>query len=164
NGIIRSGQEDAGIGADDRAGCALLWLFKDSGHNILVINGEERGQPTAHYLVSEHSDILREIQNSSFMIEFDRRNAKDYKVYYIPVTAEFQDYLERETGYSESDKSAVTDICVLCTEGCCGANVSVCYYDEHSPDECINVKEWLHNYDIMAKMLAKPLKKYNLFV
>jgi hypothetical protein len=137
DGIIRSAQEGVGIGADDRAGCALLWLFKDSGHNILVIGGEEFGQPTAHYLVKSQPDILQEIQNSSFMLELDRRTKEAYRCYNIPVTQEFRDYIEAETGYNEREKGGITDICILCTEGCCGVNVSVSYYNAHSTDEYI---------------------------
>ena len=162
NTTISSGQADVGIGADDRAGCAMLWLFKDSGHNLLVFDGEECGQKGARYLVTNFPDILKEIQQSSFMIEFDRRGANDYKVYSIPVTKEFVDYIENETGYTEPDKRSVTDICVLCTDGCCGVNLSVSYYNEHLPSEEIIVNGWLHNYEVMQKMLAKPLKKYIL--
>ena len=162
NDIISSAQDTVGIGADDRAGCALLWLLRDGGHNILVIGGEEFGQPAAHYLVSHHPDILKEIQNSSFMIEFDRRTAKAYITYNIPVTTKFRKYIERETNYEEIEKSGITDICILCTEGCCGVNVSVSYYNAHHSNEYINLKEWLYNYEVVSKMLAKPLKKYRL--
>ena len=31
---IRSAQKGVGIDADDRAGCAILWLLKDLGHNL----------------------------------------------------------------------------------------------------------------------------------
>ena len=160
--IIRSAQEGIGIGADDRAGCALLWLLKDSGHNILVIDGEEKGQPGTRWLVSEHSNIVNEIRNSSFMLEFDRRTAKAYTAYNVPVTTEFRQYIEEETGYTDHDRSGITDICIICTEGCCGINVSVSYYNAHRSDEYINVKEWLHNYEIIERMLAKPLAKYTL--
>ncbi len=36
--VYRSSEYDEGIGADDRAGCAILWLLKDSGHSLLVTN------------------------------------------------------------------------------------------------------------------------------
>ena len=38
NGIFSSGEETCGIGADDRAGCAMLWKLKDSGHSILILD------------------------------------------------------------------------------------------------------------------------------
>ena len=162
DGMIRSTQDGVGIGADDRAGCALLWLLKDSGHNILVMDGEERGQRGSHYLAEEYPDILKELQNSSFMVQLDRRNARDYKCYNIPVTEEFRQYIENETNYVDAGKSSRTDICVLCTEGCCGVNFSIGYYNEHTPDEYINVEEWIHTYNTVSKMLAKPLTRYSL--
>jgi hypothetical protein len=76
--ISRSVEKDAGIGADDRAGCALLWLFRDSGYNILVFDGEKCGGRGANFLKYYHQDILQEVQNSSFMLEFDRKTAKAY--------------------------------------------------------------------------------------
>lgn len=42
--------EEYGIGADDRAGCAILWMLKDSGHSLLVTDGEEHGQIGANHI------------------------------------------------------------------------------------------------------------------
>lgn len=36
-GIYRSGTPYCGIGADDRAGCAILYLLKDFGHSLLRV-------------------------------------------------------------------------------------------------------------------------------
>jgi len=163
NSIIRSAQESVGIGADDRAGCAMAWLLKDVGHNILIFDGEERGQHGSCYLVESQPEILQEIRNSSFMLEFDRRTAKAYTAYNcIPVTTEFRNYIESETGYTDHDQRGITDVCIICSKGCCGVNVSVSYYNAHSPDEYIVVNEWLHNYDVMLKMLSKPVRRYEL--
>ena len=50
NGIYKSAEqnEEIGIGADDRAGVAILYLLKDSGHSLLVLNGEEIGSIGAY--------------------------------------------------------------------------------------------------------------------
>ncbi len=45
---IRAVNEESGLGADDRAGCAMLWLLKDLGHSLLVTNGEEKGRKALH--------------------------------------------------------------------------------------------------------------------
>jgi len=161
--IIRSAQKGVGIGADDRAGCAILWLLKDLGHNLLIVDGEESGLVGTKYLINHHPDILQEIRNSSFVLEFDRRTFMAYTAYNcIPISQEFRDFIESETGYTDHDRSGVTDVCEICKEGCCGINISVSYYDAHSPDEYINVKEWLNNYEIALKLLSKPLKRYKL--
>ena len=69
-----------GIGADDRAGCAILWLLRDTGHSLLILNGEESGQQGANYLKNECPDLFKEINQHHFALQFDRRNASDYKV------------------------------------------------------------------------------------
>ena len=161
DGIIKSDEPNDGIGADDRAGCAMLWLLKDLGHNLLIIDGEESGGIGASYLKKHHQEILQEVQNSSFMLEFDRKTALAYAKYDLPVTKKFIEYLEKETGYKD-DGGGFTDICVIGHEGCCSANVSVSYYNHHTSKEYINVKEWLNNYEIYKKMLSKPLTRYEL--
>ena len=168
DGIIRSGQDGVGLGADDRAGCAILWLLKDTGHNLLIFDGEESNPyppncKGSSFLIKKHSDILKEIRNSSFMLEFDRRTAKAYTAYNsIRISQEFRDYLEIETGYTDHDQCGYTDVCVLCAKGCCGVNISVSYYNAHSSNENINVIEWVQNYETYRKMLSKPLKRYEL--
>jgi hypothetical protein len=162
DGVISSAISAAGIGADDRAGCAILWLLRNSGHNLLILD-EEHGQHGAWFLRDSHPDILAEIQASSFMLEFDRINATDYKVYDIPVTEEFRSYIETKTGYKDAGPGSFTDICVLCTAGCCAANLSVGFYDEHREEESINVSDWLNTYNIVKKMLELPLSRFELY-
>ena len=44
DGAIYSINEgNIGLGADDRAGCAILWLLRNSGHSLLITDGEEDG-------------------------------------------------------------------------------------------------------------------------
>ncbi len=164
NGVIKSTTEDIGLGADDRAGCAILWLLRNSGHNLLVTDGEEHGQIGAKWLVSRNTDIAKIIYNSSFLIQFDRRNGSDYKFYDIPVSNEFENYIQQETGYTNAGKRSFTDIVTLCEnpESCCGVNLSVGYYNEHKPSETLNIKEWRNTLKIAEKMLAKPLKRFPL--
>ena len=163
NGIYRSGEQDemTGIGADDRAGCAILYLLKDSGHSLLVLNGEELGSVAACTIQAKHKELYDELNNHQYMIEFDRRNASDYKVYNLPVSQEFKNFIEEKTGYKEADKSSSTDITILCSK-ICGVNLSIGYYDEHSPDEILVYKEWKHTLDIVRKMLEEPQKKFPL--
>ncbi len=52
NGIIRNLK--GGLGADDRAGCAMIWLLKEMGHSILITNGEECRRKGANYLMNEN--------------------------------------------------------------------------------------------------------------
>jgi hypothetical protein len=157
DGKIKSARKDAGIGADDRAGCAILWLLRNSGHNLLITDGEEIGRIGAKYLMNENPDIAETIQNSSFVIQFDRRNARDYKCYNLPVSQKFRDYIEIETGFSEPNKSSSTDIVDLCKK-VCGVNLSTGYYNEHKKNEYIVISEWLGIVKIAEKMLGRDKK------
>lgn len=147
-----------GLGADDRAGCAILWLLKDSGHSILVTDGEEHGRIGSTWLMNDNPDIADIINNHQFMIQFDRRNSTDFKCYDVG-TYEFREFVARKTGYSEPDRSSYTDICTLCRD-ICGVNLSVGYYNEHSNQERINISEWLNTLNLMKEFLRDDLPRF----
>ena len=44
DGVFSGTNPACGIGADDRAGCAMLWALRDSGHSLLLVDGEEHGK------------------------------------------------------------------------------------------------------------------------
>ena len=157
----RSGSIDYGIGADDRAGCAILWLLKDLGHSLLVTNDEEIGSLGAADIRDNHRELFEELNGHQYILEFDRRNARDYKVYNIPVTDEFKSFIEDSTGYTEADKHSSTDITKLCGK-ICGANLSVGYYNEHYGKECLVFSEWLNTLNVAREMLAGKQSKFPL--
>ena len=159
NGIYFSGSAHYGLGADDRAGCAILWLLRNSGHSLLITDGEEHGQIGAHYLREEFPELFRELNGHSFILQLDRRNADDYKCYDIPVTKNFLRYIEAETGFVRAESPGRTDIVTLC-DTVCGANLSVGYRKEHTVEETLCVSEWLHTLDVVRQMLEKPLTRY----
>ncbi len=78
NGIYSGTNDICGIGADDRAGCAILWLLKDTSHSLLILDGEENGQIGAKHLRDTYPKFFDEINEHSYIIQFDRRNANDY--------------------------------------------------------------------------------------
>ncbi len=161
NGTYSGTNGICGIGADDRAGCAILWLLKDFGHSLLILDGEENGQMGAKHLRDSYPKLFDEINDHSYIVQFDRRNANDYKCYRLPVTEEFKKFIEKETNYKDAGKTAFTDIVTLCTK-ICGVNLSVGYYDEHSSNEMIVFDEWYHTLDVAYNMLTKEQKKYPL--
>ena len=70
NGEIRAVDDEFGLGADDRAGCAMLWLLKDLGHSLLFTNGEEQKQKGAKWLMSHNKDIADDInRDHQFVIQ-----------------------------------------------------------------------------------------------
>lgn len=152
--IISSGSPGFGIGADDRAGCAILWLLKDSGHSLLITNGEEHGRKGSKWLMEKNGDIARRINNEhQFMMQLDRRNGADFKCYNVGTDA-FREYVEDKTGFEEPNTSSFTDIVTLC-ENIPGVNLSIGYYDEHSEEETLNVEEWLKTLNICRNWLKE---------
>lgn len=153
NGIIRNRSHKRGLGADDRAGCAILWLLRSLGHSLLVTDGEEGGCRGSRYLMDSHADLAREINTQhQFAVEFDRRNGSDYKCYTVG-TDPFRAYVARNTGYTEPDRKSNTDIVTLCKD-ICGVNLSIGYRDEHTPEESLALTEWLHTLAVSRRWLT----------
>jgi hypothetical protein len=153
---IRSGSAAYGIGADDRAGCAILWLMKDSGHSLLVTDGEERGRIGSRWLMDDSVNvgIREELQRDhQFMVQLDRRNARDFKCY-LAGTEAFREYVCKKTGYTEPDRNSSTDIVTLCRD-IAGVNLSVGYRHEHTPDEELHVDVWQHTLDLVREWLGE---------
>ncbi len=146
-----------GIGADDRAGCAIVWKLRDLGHSLLITSGEESGCIAAKFIMS--SDWWRkELANHQFAVEFDRRGKNDI-VFYDVGTNKFVEYVKKETGYTPQSGS-VTDISHLCRD-ICGVNMSVGYYSEHTSDERLVVDQWINTYKVARKWLSsKDIEKF----
>ncbi len=160
NGIIRNRQ--GGLGADDRAGCAMVWLLKDLGHSLLIVDGEESGRQGSRWLMEVNPDIADDInEGHRFVLEFDRRNGRDYKCYEVG-TAEFREYIAAATGYLDAGTGSFTDICTLCRK-IPGANLSVGYRNEHTNRECLVAKDWQSTLDMSRRWLGEPgLPKFRL--
>lgn len=141
-----------GIGADDRAGIAALWMLKDSGHSILISNAEEIGCVGAN-MISRHKKFFDNLQTQhQFAIEFDR-HGKDDLVFYDISTPEFEHYCEEETGYT-TNIGSYSDISILCRD-ICGVNISIGYNDEHSCHETLNIKWFDKTVETTRKWLSK---------
>lgn len=157
DGMFQSSSDICGIGADDRAGCAMLWLLKDLGHSLLITDGEEGGLMGSKWLMKDISnlDIAEEINHKhQFMIQLDRRYSSDFKCYSVG-TDEFREYVKKVTGYSEPDRVASTDIVQLCQD-ITGVNLSVGYRYEHSHKECLSFAEWQNTLNICRQWLSQP--------
>ena len=161
NGIYSSGEYDVGIGADDRAGCAMLYLLKDSGHSLLITNGEESGCLGSWSIRKNHEKIYDELNSHMYFLELDRRNSFDFKTYNIPVSEEFKDFIATETGFKEADTQSSTDITILCNK-ICGVNLSIGYRYEHSISEILVYDDWKHTLDVVTEMLKKTQRKFLL--
>ena len=161
NGKIYRNSSQVGLGADDRAGCAMLWALRNSGHSLLVVNGEESGSQGVRYLKEVHPHMFDLIQQHQFFIQLDRRNGKDFKCYEVG-TDEFRKYVSENTEYTEPDRHSFTDITMLC-EQVTGVNLSIGYYNEHTIKEYLVIDEWLNTLDKVTKILNSPnIPKFKL--
>jgi len=159
NNLIQYINPDAGIGADDRAGCAILWLLKDTGHSLLITNGEEgkrakqiSGKQGSEWLMANYPVIAHEINyHHRFAVQFDRQNGTEFKCYTVG-TEKFRQYIIEKTAYNEPDRERSTDIVILCSS-ICGVNLSIGYRNDHQIDESINIIEWQHTLDQCRKWL-----------
>lgn len=143
------------LGADDRAGCALVSILGETlGHGMLITDGEECGCIGAGALAKHCPDLLDEIQERyRFLVEFDRRETGQYKCYDVG-TVEFREYIKDRLGFREPDRNAGTDICHLARD-ICGVNLSVGYHGEHLPEEFLSKSEWLRTLDSAMEWLAE---------
>lgn len=161
DGVYTAQNSELGIGGDDRAGCAILWELRGLGHSLLLTSGEEKGCISSHWIADHNPDVLAELNRHQFMVQFDRRNPSDYKCYEVG-TAAFRVYVEAQTGFTEPDRLRGTDIKYLATQ-ICGVNLSVGYYDEHTPAERLDFADWERCLRIAHDWLVQPnLPKFAL--
>lgn len=160
NGYYFSNKDNVGIGADDRAGCNILWKLRNLGHSLLIPNAEEVGCKGSRFLMRS-KEWAEEMSKHQFAMQFDRRHSKDLVTYRVGST-EFIKWLESQmTGYKSSQGSH-TDICVLCDQDLhkdfiapCAVNVSVGYYNEHTSTEYLNIREWNSTLSNTYNLLCK---------
>lgn len=158
----------SGIGADDRAGCMALWALRDSGHSLLLVDGEERGLVGSRAIANatKESDKTRfELMNElnethNFMIQFDRKNSSDL-VFYDVGTDEFKKYCENSCPGYKTAYGSCSDIKAICRD-ICGLNISSGYYREHTTEEVLVFNEWKRTVDTVGNWLKNPLEKWKL--
>lgn len=145
--------QQPGLGADGRAGCALLWLLRESGHSLLLTNGSVHGQLGARCLLFNYSILIGQQQ---FMIQLNLPGNEKYKCYPKVCHPDFIKYVSDKTGFVHLDgRSSQTDLVKLCRQGRgCGVNLSVGYHNERQIGEHIEVDQWLHTLNILRKWLA----------
>ena len=142
------------LGADDRAGCAMLWLLRNTGHGLLVTDGEEYGSVGSRFLKKAFPDRFDEINSRyRFMIQIDRCGSTDFKCYQVG-TPEFRRYIAEKTHFSEPDRMRSTDIVHLCRD-ICGVNLSCGYYREHTAAEYLEKAEWRNTLELLRNWLSE---------
>jgi hypothetical protein len=159
NGVRTNHMLGMGIGADDRAGVAILWHLRNLGHSILLTGMEERGCVGSSFIMLRE-DASKLMQKHNFAVQFDRRNINDL-VFYNVGTGKFINYCEEMTGYKWA-QGTFSDIGVLCKK-ICGVNMSVGYFNEHSPYEILHLASVNKTCSIAYNWLSKKnLPKFPL--
>ena len=151
-GIMWSPQ---GLGADDRAGVAAILELVRRGHRpyILFTDEEECGGLGAKEAVKK----IENKPNVKYVIQLDRMDSDD-AVFYSCDNQEFTDFVE-SFGFVTS-LGTYSDISDLCPAwGIAGVNLSVGYYNHHTKEEYLNIKELKETVDRVEKMLITPTEK-----
>ena len=159
DGIYSSGNEKCGIGADDRAGCAMVWALRHSGHSLLIVDGEEKGKIGAKYLRKSHKKLFRQLNRHRFMLELDWAGVGGCLFNQVDNTQAFKDYIQ--TTYTDSQKRGGCDLQILCRD-ICGANLSVGWSGCHTPKEQLSLPQWEENLQILTAFLAKPQPQFKI--
>lgn len=160
DGIFSSGNPNCGIGADDRAGCAMLWELRDCGHSILITDGEEKGKVGAWYLRKNNKKLFRELNKHCYMIELDWKGTNCCLFNQVDNTNRFKQQIEKVLGFTDSKAKGGTDLAVLCRH-ICGVNLGVGYRYHHTVKEELVLSEWKNTLTKLREYLALPQKRFH---
>lgn len=153
-GLFHSAEPSHGIGADDRAGCAMLWVLRDSGHSLLVLDGEERGKIGARYLKKKHRRLFREINRTHrMMIELDSRGGGLCLFDQVHNTDSFKRYIQEKLRVRQDARGGGCDLQILCHR-VCGVNLGIGYGNEHTSREYLYLPVWRHVLHTLENFLA----------
>jgi hypothetical protein len=149
-----------GLGADDRAGVAIILDLIADGFkpHLIFTTKEEKGGTGAQALIRKHHTCP--FHNLKYLIELDR-HGKDDCVFYDCENPEFVEYVQT-FGFS-LNIGTFTDISIICPVWkIAGVNLSVGYEDEHSKGEHLFVRHFYNTIEKVKKMLedAESAKHY----
>ena len=159
NDVFRSDDPACGIGADCRAGCAMVWTLRNSGHSLLIVDGEEHGKHGARYLRKSNRRLFRELNRHRYMIEFDWKGTACALFNQVDNTEMFKHYIEHDLGFTDSKKGGGCDLQILCRR-ICGVNLGVGFHGWHTPKETLKLTEWENTYQEVSAFLEKPQKRF----
>ena len=157
DGTVLSESNSAGIGADDRAGCAALWLLRDSGHSLLLIDGEENSHIGGSY-IWHNNKMMKIFNNHRFVLSFDLSGEGQYLFHHVSNPKSFRKFIE-DCGYKERPVSAGSDIFYICRKAA-GVNVSIGYHSPHKPNESISIDSFYKCVNMATGLLDSNDKYY----
>ena len=159
DGIFKSNNTDCGIGADDRAGCAMLWMLRESGHSILITDGEEHGKIGARYLKKSHKKLYRELNRHRYMLALDMKGTDSCSFNQVYNTKKFKRYIENSLGFIDGKSTGGNDLQILCRY-IGGANLGIGYHNFHTNRETLVLSDWENTLNKVSIFLEKPQRKF----
>ncbi len=159
DGVFSSTNPECGIGADDRAGCAMLWALRNCGHSLLVVDGEEHGKHGARYLRKSNPKLFRQLNRHCYMIELDWAGTRSCLFNQVDNTKKFKADMQAALHLADGGPKGGTDLQVLCRH-VCGVNVGVGYHGWHKSGETLVLAEWENTLVELSEWLAKPQWRY----
>ncbi len=159
-GIYLSSVPGRGMGADDRVGCAMLWGLRNSGHSLLITDGEEKGKIGARYLRKRHKKLFREIQRTHRMIlTLDAPGSNCYLLDQVHASEAFSAYIEEKLQIAPGVMHGGSDLEVLSAK-LCGANLGVGYVNPHISSVMFFVRGWNELYRKLYAFLEEEHPRF----
>jgi len=150
--VVTSGSRGP-LGADDRAGCSVLWTLRKSGHSLLVTDGEESGGRGVRNACSR---IGKHLSAHQCAFQIDRRGDKEIAVYTGATSSDWEGWIESSFPGWSIVAGSYTDIATIGDVlGICGANLAAGYVHEHTSHETL----YMGALERTRKALARVLKE-----
>ena len=159
DGVFSGTNSNCGIGADDRAGCAMLWALRGSGHSLLVVDGEEHGKRGANYLKKSNPKLFRHLNRHCYMIELDWAGTRSCLFNQVDNTEKFKTDIQKALNLTQGGSKGGTDLQVLCRD-VCGVNLGVGWHSCHRSSETLVLAEWENTLAELSVFLAQPQRRY----
>lgn len=138
------------LGADDRAGVNII-LNHIKDVNFVFTRDEEIGRRGASSLYSNKS-FKEDMKKVVGFIELDRRNGNDIiGALHGYCNKDFHDAVANALGGGVDARGAFTDIDEFMYDKPC-VNISVGYYNAHSAEEYLDIKEWSRVNDSIPEL------------
>lgn len=150
--IISSPQ---GIGGDDRCGIyMILDIIKTHRCHVLFTEDEEIGGIGASKFTD--SELCEELQDQfMYIIELDRKGNND-AVFYECDNPDFEEFIIGDESDFKFDTGSYSDIVEIAPAlGVAAVNLSCGYYNAHTLQEYVNLKEMHENIDKVKRILDR---------
>lgn len=139
-----------GLGADDRAGIYSIYRILKAGYRptVILTTDEELGNQGA---IALSVDVPSAPTSLKYLIELDRQGQNDC-VFYDCENPDFSKYIE-SFGFKTA-RGTFSDISDICPYwGIAGVNLSIGYYNEHTPSETLHIRKMLDTIEKVQEMI-----------